>query len=102
MTNSNNTRVLELQQKLAELDVKKEEARKVFEEIQETLKELHSLTGLNYMFQDTTGTVFKVIKPEGRFVHYEELGYVRTRKPGETRGTLSLKEAKDAGFTVIE
>ena len=53
------------------------------------------------MFQDPSDkTVYKITKPEGKFVHFETWGYDRTKREGEVRGSLSVKEAKERGFDV--
>jgi hypothetical protein len=49
---------------------------------------------------DVEGIVYGIIEPEGRFIYYEKYSYVRTKRPGESRGTLSIKEAKERGFPV--
>lgn len=52
------------------------------------------------MFQDDEGTVYKIVIPEGKFVHFEHIGYVRTRRLDEKRGDLSIKDAEAAGYNV--
>lgn len=54
--------------------------------------------GINGYFQDEEGTVYKLVIPNGKFVYFDKLGYERTRRPGEKRGDLSMKEAQEAGF----
>ena len=88
-------------QRLIELDKKKEEIKKYYEDLQETLAQVREEIGVDGFFQDPeSGSVFQITVPEGRFVHYEPLTYVRTKKDGETRGTLSMKKAQEAGFDV--
>lgn len=92
-------------QRFIELEKKKAEVKKYFEELSEAVEAVSKETGINGYFQDPTdGTVFKIVIPEGRFVNYEKIGYQRTRRAylGEKRGDLSLKEAKEAGFEVEE
>lgn len=55
---------------------------------------------MNGYFQDEEGTVYKVVIPEGKWVTYDKISYVRTRRLDEKRGDLSLKEAEAAGFNV--
>ena len=89
------------QQKFLELERKKAEVKKYFDELQAAVEEVVNEIGINQYFQDPTdGTVFKTVIPEGRFVHFEKFGYKRTKRVGETRGDLSMKEAKEAGFDV--
>jgi hypothetical protein len=44
--------------------------------------------------------VYKIVEPEGKFVTFEKISYIRTRRSDEARGDLSLKEAEAAGFTI--
>ena len=90
-----------VQQKLISLDSKKEEIKRYFEELQEALTEASKEIGVEGFFQDPiSGTVFQIVKPDGRFVHYEPLNYLRTKKEGEVRGSLSVKKAEEAGFSI--
>lgn len=88
------------QKRLIELDKKKEEIKKYYEDLSTTLNELINQHGINAMFMDEEGIVYKVVEPEGRFINYEKYGYVRTKRDGESRGSLSVKEAKEHGFPV--
>ena len=86
------------QAKFVELEKKKEEVKKYFEELNNALDEVYKETGFDGMFQDGEGTVYKVVQPEGKFVAFDKIGYVRTKRPGEFKGSLSKKEAEGAGF----
>lgn len=88
------------QKRFIELEKRKDEWKKWHEDLQASLAELVRVQGLNSMFQDESGTVYKVVECEGRFVHFDKLGYDRTKRPGERAGTLSVKEAEAAGFKV--
>lgn len=88
------------QAKFVELEKKKEDIKKYFEELTEATKALAEEIGVGGYFQDTEGTVYKIVVPEGRFVKFETIGYNRTRRTGEKRGDLSLKEARENGFDV--
>jgi hypothetical protein len=52
------------------------------------------------MFQDNEGTVYQVVVPDGKWVPYETLSYIRTRRGDEKKGDLSLVKAEEAGFVV--
>ena len=55
------------------------------------------------MFQDPdNGIVYRIMKPAGIFVEYRDISYERTRKAGEKKGSLSIKDAEAAGFTLPE
>jgi hypothetical protein len=54
----------------------------------------------NEMFQDEQGVVYKLVEPTGTFIEFKKLDYQRTRRPGETKGSLSIKEAEEAGFVL--
>jgi hypothetical protein len=88
------------QLRFVNLERKKEEVKKYFEELAEALKEVAKEIGINGYFQDNEGIVYKIIEPEGKFVHFEKLSYVRTKRPHEKRGDLSMKEAETAGFVL--
>lgn len=88
----------EKQRRLVELDKKKEEIKKFFEELGEAVKAVAEEVGVNGFFQDDEGTVYKIVIPEGKFVYFDPVSYVRTRRSGEKRGDLSIREATEAGF----
>lgn len=88
-------------QKFLELEHKKTEMKKYWEELDAATAELVKLVGINFYFQDpTTNCVFKTVVPAGRYVEYKAVGYVRTKKADEKRGDLSVKEAEEAGFSL--
>lgn len=88
------------QRKFIELEKRKTEVKKYFEELEKATLDLAAEIGINGMFQDTEGTVYKVVIPEGTFVKFSKIGYQRTRRPGETKGDLSMTEARERGFVV--
>jgi len=84
-----------------ELERKKADVKKYFDELSEALEAVVAENGINCYFQDPTdGTVYKLLTPEGKFVHFERFGYHRTKRGEEKRGDLSMKEAEEAGFKV--
>ncbi len=88
----------EAQKRFVELERKKEDVKKFFDELAAATEALVAETGVGSYFQDEQGVVYKVVVPEGKFVHFEKYSYVRTRRPHEKRGDLSMKEAEAAGF----
>lgn len=88
------------QKRFIELEKKKEEVKKYFDELQAACEAVAKEIGLNTMFQDNEGTVYRMVIPEGRYVNFDRIGYERTRRTGEKSGTISLKDARDAGFVV--
>jgi len=88
-------------QKFIELERKKADVKRYFDELSLALEAVVAEVGVNTYFQDPSdGTVYKTTIPDGRFVHYEKFGYHRTRRGDEKRGDLSMKEAQEAGFEV--
>lgn len=82
-----------------QIEAKRVEIKAMEEEMAAALRE----AGMGTMGQDgETGSVYKVVRPDGRFVTFPEIGYVRTRvkAAGEKTGSLSLTDAREAGFTV--
>jgi len=94
------SRLTELHLKLIKLDRQKDEVKKFFEEYQSTIKELITLYGFNHNFQDEMGVVYQLVELEGRYVNFDRYGLERTRRPGEDRGSLSLKKARELGYSV--
>lgn len=84
-----------------ELEKKKAEYKKYIEELKLATEELVKEIGVGTYFQDPSdGTVFKLTIPEGKFVYFDKYSFVRTKRTGEKRGDLSMKEAKEQGFSV--
>jgi len=92
----------ELHLRLIELDRKKEEVKRFFEEYQSIIKELVKQQGVNHHFQDQFGTVYQLVELEGRYVNFDKFGVERTKRPGEERGSLSMKKAKELGYSMPE
>jgi hypothetical protein len=90
----------EAQRKFVELERKKEEVKKYFDELGEAVATVSKEIGINGYFQDDQGIVYKVVVPDGKFVYFEHISYIRTRRPHEKRGDLSMKEAETAGYKV--
>lgn len=90
------------QRRFVELERRKDEVKKYFEDLAQSNADLAKELGVGGMFQDDQGIVYKVVIPEGKFVHYETISYVRTRRSHEKRGDLSMTEAESAGFTLPE
>jgi hypothetical protein len=88
------------QARFVELEKKKAEVKKFYEELSAATEAVVAEIGVDKYFTDEEGTVYKTVVPEGRFVTFDRYGIDRTKRPGEARGTLSLKEAEAAGFTV--
>lgn len=82
--------------KLIYLDSIKPEITAYYEDLKQTLAEVAKFVPMNGYFKGPDGTVFKLVKPLGQFVHFKDLDYERTKREGEARGSLSMKEAKDA------
>jgi hypothetical protein len=91
----------EAQRRFVELERKKEEVKKYFDELNAATEAVSKEVGIGGFFQDDQGTVYKVVIPDGKFVYFEKISYVRTRRSHEKRGDLSIKEAEGAGFKVL-
>jgi hypothetical protein len=84
------------QRRLVELDLRKPEIKAYYEELEQTVAAVAAEVGVDGYFAAPDGTVYKIVKPEGQFVTYKQLDFHRTKRDGETKGTLSMKEAADA------
>ena len=89
-----------LEETLVTLYLQKEKLKKEMEEINTKLEGALKELGLGYMFQAQDGTVFRVSKPTGTYISFREIDYDRTRREGEKSGSLSLTDARNAGFEV--
>jgi hypothetical protein len=90
-----------LQKRLFELSADIESLKKQQTKNYEELNQILSLLGVGTYHQDpVTKIVYKVVVPSGTFVEYKTIGYERTAFSGEKRGSLSKKEAREAGFEV--
>ena len=87
-------------QQFIELDKKKAEVKRFFEEYKVAVSALVEEIGVGGHFQDADGTVYQTAIPEGRFVAFDKFTVTRTRREGEKRGDLSLTKARDLGYEV--
>jgi hypothetical protein len=53
-----------------------------------------------YVQDPATRLVYKIVEPKGSFIYFKKIDYVRTAKTEERSGTLSKKEANEAGFSL--
>ena len=89
----------ELQQKFLALAKKREDLARQIKQVNLELSDTMRQLPLGEMFQDPAdGVVYQIIFPSGTYVEFKNVDYIRTRKEGETKGTLSMKEAQAAGF----
>jgi hypothetical protein len=86
----------EAAKKLVELDNQKVEIKKWYEDLAEVLEAL----GPEAHFQSQDGQVFLIEEAKGKWVPFEKLHYIRTKKEDEKRGELSMKRAKELGYEV--
>lgn len=71
-------------------------------EFDKVTAELYDELGEAGHFQDDEGTVYQAVKPAGTFVKYYDKEILRTRREGETKGTLSLTKAKELGYKDVK
>lgn len=82
---------------IKQLEEKQKEVNDLRSKLEEMLKDTPIGT---YAQDDVTGVVYKIVKPKGTFTYYRDVDYVRTAVAGERAGTLSKKEAEEAGFVL--
>lgn len=92
----------ELQARFIEIEKKKAEVKKYFDELQEVTEALAKEIGIGGHFQDAEGTVYQIVVPKGTFIEYKQVGYQRTRRAAisEVKGDLSLTAARELGYIV--
>jgi len=88
-----NASLTEAQRLLVDLDLNKKKVDEYYSLLEETLAIVAKEIGINGYFRADDGTVYKITVPDGTFVSYKPLAFVRTKREGESRGTLSVKEA---------
>lgn len=88
----------EKQKQFVKLEKLRDAAKQVFTDLNTALREVVNESGTEAYFQDEEGTVYKTTVPKGRWVEYESVSYLRTRRNDEDKGSLSIKEAEEAGF----
>jgi hypothetical protein len=86
--------------KLIELDRRKDEVKKFFEEYKETLEALVKEHGVGHAFQDDAGIVYQLAEANGKWVAFDKFNLERTKREGEKAGSLSVKRAQELGFEV--
>jgi len=85
------------QKKFVELEKKR---KQFLEEFDAALLAVAEETGIGNYFQSDDQVVYKIVAPTGRWVKFDSVSYLRTKREGEDKGTLSVKEAKEHGFEV--
>jgi hypothetical protein len=84
------------------LDRRREEIKRFFDDYKTAVEALVKEYGVNHAFQDDQGIVYQLVELDGKWVNFERYGVERTKRPGEARGSLSVKKAKELGFSVPE
>lgn len=90
----------EAKRRFIELDKKKAEYKQFIEDYKAATEVLTAEIGINSYFQDDEGVVYKTTIPGGKFVYFDKYEVCRTRRGEESKGSLSLTEARAAGFIV--
>lgn len=87
------------QAKFLELAKYYEQLKEKTDEVRTEMNALMLELGFNTTLQDPlTLAVYKIVKPMGTFTYYRDVDYVRTVLEGETKGSLSKKEAESLGY----
>jgi len=89
-----------LELSVVNLSLQKEKLRKEMEELNKNLEDSLRNLGMGHIFQAEDGTVFRVSKPAGTFISFRDIDYDRTRREGEKSGSMSLTDARAAGYEV--
>lgn len=89
------------QVKFLELSKKYESLKEQMKELKPVIQTLLLEIGAGTMFQDpATSLVYRIVRPKGTFISFDEIAYERTKKSTEFKGSLSKKEAEAAGFNL--
>lgn len=91
----------EYQEKFLALAERIEKGEKLLKELKREHADIMRLMPLGEMFQDPKdGVVYQVIAPAGKYIEYKTIDYIRTKRDGEVKGSLSIKGAELAGFVL--
>jgi hypothetical protein len=89
------------QMQFIELSKRSESLKKELKEVSEKMEGLMLSMGAGTHFQDRDDrTVFEIVVPEGTFVSFKKIDYNRTKREGESRGSLAATRAKDLGYSL--
>jgi len=95
------TSISSIQLNFIDLDKRFQSEIKPFLDAYKAAKEAVALeVGIDGHFQDSEGTVYQAVVPEGRFVAFDRYAVKRTRREGETKGDLSMTAARELGYVV--
>jgi hypothetical protein len=87
------------QKTFVNLTKKLEQLKEQRKKVGQALEELSLKIGVGSSFQDPEDkTVFEIVVPDGKYMYFDKIDYVRTRREGERSGSLSLKRAKELGY----
>lgn len=70
------------------------------DKLRDIKQRLVAAAGIGHMFQGPDGVVYQIAEKRGQWVDFTPFEITRTRRPGESKGSLSLTAARDAGFEV--
>lgn len=86
-------------EKVLELIKQYENLKKQFKDLEPILTEELNNIGIGKHFQDEeTKAVYEIVEPNGTFISYKKISYNRTKLEGESKGSLSVKRAKELGY----
>lgn len=96
-----NIKLSSIQRNFIELDKQFQSEIKPFLDAYKVAKEAVAIeVGIDGHFQDSEGTVYQAVIPEGRFVAFDRYAVKRTRREGEAKGDLSMTAARELGYIV--
>lgn len=93
------TKITDAKNKFIELDRKRAEIKQFFDDYKAAVENVVAELGSGVYFQDDEGVVYKTSELEGKFVYFDKFEIKHTRREGEEKGTLSITDAQNAGFT---
>ena len=89
------------QKKFLEVSKRIETLKEEMKALYPTLDELMVELGVGTHFQDPeTKLVYQIVVPKGSFIEYKQVGYERTKKTGETKGSMAMKKAEELGYSL--
>ena len=86
------------QLRFVELERQKVSYKKFLAELEEATKDVAEEVGIRGHFVDSQGVVYQIVIPNGEFQYFKHIGYVRTKREGEAKGSLSKTAAEELGY----
>lgn len=70
----------------------------ILDDRRKAMADIFELAGVGHAFQDEEGIVYQLDAKKGQWIDFTPFEIKRTRRTGESKGTLSMKAAQEIGY----